>query len=326
MALFAARTDHLSEVLPTTLSEEGWGERTDLQRLLRDAPDALEAGLFILAEEYGDWQDSRRRIDLLALDNTGRLVVIELKRDDGGHMDLQALRYAAMVANMTFDQAVEAHRTYLDGRDISADPRERIVTHLAAQDDPEPDIDSSRPRILLVAGTFSQELTTSVLWLNDADLDVRCIRLQPYRVGDDLLLELSHVIPLPEAEDYMIRLRKKASESETRSYPDVEWTEDDLNRLAAVLTNPTLLAVLDLCAGSPNEWIPMSAVIGRSQQTAPQVRGAMGGFTTMIRGRFKRGNWPIDVEWSREGDEQSHYQMRSQFADWWSVARSAPEE
>jgi hypothetical protein len=45
------------------------------------------------AEEYGLFEDSRRRMDLLALDHTGTLVVIELKRtDDGGHMELQALR------------------------------------------------------------------------------------------------------------------------------------------------------------------------------------------------------------------------------------------
>ena len=33
--------------------------------------------------------------------------MIELKRtDDGGHMDLQAIRYAAMVSSMTFAQAI----------------------------------------------------------------------------------------------------------------------------------------------------------------------------------------------------------------------------
>ena len=47
----------------------------------------------VLAEEFGDWQDSRRRIDLLCLDRDAGLVVVELKRtEDGGHMELQAIR------------------------------------------------------------------------------------------------------------------------------------------------------------------------------------------------------------------------------------------
>jgi RecB family endonuclease NucS len=78
--------------------------------LLRDQPDALGEDLKIIAEEFGQWEDSRRRVDLLALDRRGRLVVIELKRgDDGSHMELQALRYAAMISTMTFDEVVEAY-------------------------------------------------------------------------------------------------------------------------------------------------------------------------------------------------------------------------
>lgn len=38
-----------------------------------------------VAEEYGAFDGSQRRIDLLAVDRTGQLVVIELKRTaDGG--------------------------------------------------------------------------------------------------------------------------------------------------------------------------------------------------------------------------------------------------
>lgn len=57
----------------------------------------------VLAEEFGDWEESRRRIDILCLDSDARLIVVELKRtEDGGHMELQALRYASMVSRMTF--------------------------------------------------------------------------------------------------------------------------------------------------------------------------------------------------------------------------------
>jgi len=69
--------------------------------LLRDKPEALDPDLMIISEEFSEWDESARRIDLLGLDRQGTLVVIELKRvEDGGHMELQALRYAAMVSSM----------------------------------------------------------------------------------------------------------------------------------------------------------------------------------------------------------------------------------
>jgi RecB family endonuclease NucS len=44
-----------------------------------------------MAEEFSDWQDRSRRIDLLCLDTDANLVVVELKRtNDAGHMELQA--------------------------------------------------------------------------------------------------------------------------------------------------------------------------------------------------------------------------------------------
>jgi hypothetical protein len=59
------------------------------------------------------------------------LVVIEIKRtDDGGHMDLQAIRYAAMVSSLTFEDAVEAHRRFLDRRKTRGDARSRIRSFL----------------------------------------------------------------------------------------------------------------------------------------------------------------------------------------------------
>ena len=39
----------------------------------------------VIGEEFGDWEDSKRRIDLLCLDKQANLVVVEIKRtEDGG--------------------------------------------------------------------------------------------------------------------------------------------------------------------------------------------------------------------------------------------------
>ncbi|MGH2608332.1 MAG: endonuclease NucS domain-containing protein [Tepidiformaceae bacterium] len=232
MALHKVSGQALELVTPTSYSDEGLKERYDLQPLLRDHPDVLEPGLFIVAEEFGEWIDSRRRIDLLAVDRTGRLVVVELKRrDDESLMDLQAIRYAAMVANMTFEQLVEAHGRHLSRLNNAGDPRERLLRHLGLPAGTEPTIQSSRPRMLLVSADFSTELTTCVLWLNECGLDVRCLRLVPYRIEGHLFLDATQVLPLPEASEYTIRVREKTAEIEAATQARRERTHVRLARL-----------------------------------------------------------------------------------------------
>ena len=77
------------------------------------------------------------------------------------------------------------------------------------------DLQTAKPRIILVAPDFPTELATSVLWLNDAGLDIRCVRLLLYRTGEQLFVDTGQVIPLPEASDYLVRVREKAKEVET---------------------------------------------------------------------------------------------------------------
>ena len=215
MALYKWDNESLVAATPVTFEGEELFERQDLQRVLRDAPEVLEEGLFVIAEEYSNWEESSRSIDLLALDSDGRLVVVELKRTlTGNHMDLQAVRYAAMVSNMTFEQVVEAHREYLDRRSHSGNPADRICEHLGESN---PSIDSSVPRIVLASGGFSTELTASVLWLNDNGLEIACIRLDLYRDDDRLYLSSTQVIPFPQAHDYQIRIRDKNKEERVRA-------------------------------------------------------------------------------------------------------------
>lgn len=89
-------------------------ERADLQRALRSHIDVIGESLLVVAEDFGDFEDIRRRIDLLCVDKDGQFVVIELRRtEDGGHMELQALRYAAMVSTITFEQLADTYERHL---------------------------------------------------------------------------------------------------------------------------------------------------------------------------------------------------------------------
>ena len=187
MSVYRITKEKCEELERTSFESLNILERSDMQRLLRDQPEVIEQELFILAEEYSDWEESRRRIDLLALDKEGHLVVVELKRSDQqSMMDLQAIRYAAMVANMTWDRVVAAHQEYIGKSPQGNYEAElQIRKHLKQEDVGIPAIkDTKNPRIILVSADFSKELTHSVLWLNQVGLSISCVQLQPYKSGD----------------------------------------------------------------------------------------------------------------------------------------------
>ena len=215
MALYRLAGNGLDRLADTSLVQEGIREAEDLQRILRDQIDIVSPDTLIISEEYSQWDSSSRRIDLLGLDRSGDLVVIELKRtQDGGHMELQALRYAAMVSAMTFQRAVEAYRDFIEPNEEDTDAEQRILEFLDWAE-PEEERFARNVRIVLVSHGFSKEITTTVMWLNDRGLDIRCVRLSAYKHEDGVFLDVQQVIPLPETTDYQIQIREKRRQSQS---------------------------------------------------------------------------------------------------------------
>jgi hypothetical protein len=209
MAIFEFTQSAIRKIDETTFSAAGIKERADLQRLLRSNVDVVSPDTLIIAEEFGEWEDSRRRIDLLGLDLEANLVVIELKRtEDGGHMELQAIRYAAMVSTLTFDKVLGIYTGYLRRNGKETEARASILGFLGWED-PDEELFAQDVRIVLASAEFSKELTTAVMWLNDHGLDIRCVRMQPYNDHGRLLVDVQQVIPLPEAATYQVQLRQK---------------------------------------------------------------------------------------------------------------------
>jgi hypothetical protein len=217
MPIFEITQDRLVPLEATGFSSHGLRERDDLQRLLRDQVEVIAPDVLVISEEFGGWEDSKRRIDLLGIDREANLVVIELKRtEDGGHMDLQAIRYAAMVSKMTFDKVADVLAMHLAAHGRQENAREVLLEFLA-WDTPDEDRFAQDVRIVLASAEFSKELTTAVLWLNEHGLDIRCVRLRPQTDGTRVFVDVQQILPLPEASEYFVNLReKKAEERQAR--------------------------------------------------------------------------------------------------------------
>jgi len=218
MAIYEFNEGGIKRLRKTTFAAQGIHERQDIQRLIREQIEIISDNSMVIAEEFGGWEESRRRIDLLCIDKEANLVVVELKRtEDGGHMELQAIRYSAMVSTMTFDQVVEAHKLFLSSIGSYEDAQQRILDFLDWEA-PDEDSFAQDVRIVLASAEFSRELTSTVLWLNDKGIDIRCVKIEPFHDGQRILLDIQQVIPLPEAEQFQVQVRqKKQKEQRDRS-------------------------------------------------------------------------------------------------------------
>jgi hypothetical protein len=99
------------------MAEAGILERKDLQRWIKNGAEAFfeeinEDELIFIGEEVEPSDFVRDRIDLLAMDGEGNLVVFELKRHSHKLQLLQAIAYAGMLAKKSLGRGktTERHR------------------------------------------------------------------------------------------------------------------------------------------------------------------------------------------------------------------------
>ena len=222
LPIFHYSDRNLSKVEKTTFSNEEMREREDLQAALKKNISAISDDLQVIAEEFSEWSHGQRRIDLLAIDKQANIVVIELKRtDSGNYMELQAIRYAAMISQLTWKETVEIFGRYLETEypDETRNAEKELLKFLD-WDEPREDDFGAETHILLVSADFSDELTTSVLWLNDMGLNIRCVQISPYQFEGKVLVNVQQIIPIPETEDYQVRVRRKGEEKKIARYSD----------------------------------------------------------------------------------------------------------
>lgn len=199
-------------------------ERKDLEKWIEEVPEILGEELLVITTEYDKFDKTDERLDLLALDKEGNLIVVELKRDDSGKtVELQAIKYAAYCSTLTFDDLIEEHQHYLSKKGLPAtvDAVREKLTNFIREDFEEL---NDRPRIILVSKEFRPEVTASVLWLRKFDLNISCVKLTPYELDKNTIaFESSIIIPLPEAEDFIVKVEKKDRAEHTLTVSQQEY-------------------------------------------------------------------------------------------------------
>ena len=88
-------------------SEVGFRERQDLQEWIVSNPECLGEPLLIIQKEFNGFDNTSERLDLLALDKSGNLVIIENKTDSSGKdVVWQSVKYASYCSRLTDEKII----------------------------------------------------------------------------------------------------------------------------------------------------------------------------------------------------------------------------
>lgn len=176
MLVFAVAEDRMScAPMPATqLATLGIFETSHLERWVVEHPEVLGDNVRIVTTQYGKWSSdsgdlAKERLDILGLDSSGQLVVVELKRGIDPNVHMQAITYAALVAGFSKATLADAHADYLNRRLESdkvsvAEAAELLNEHVDGTWD---DDVLTVPKIVLLAEDFTAQTYTTVTWLSN---------------------------------------------------------------------------------------------------------------------------------------------------------------
>ena len=183
----------------------GLQERRDIQEWVAANPGILGEDLLIIGKEFSGFDRTDERLDLLAVDADGKLVIIELKRDDtGADAHWQAIKYASYLHRATAGEIVRMLADY--GAVSESEATDQLLRHLNADDFNALNNDQ---RIIMASHRFAPEVTSAALWLNEkapGDDLITCVQLTPYRdeAADSLYVQANTIIPVPGVDEYVI--------------------------------------------------------------------------------------------------------------------------
>lgn len=212
------QTRESEKIAEVDFADIGLQERWDIQEWIAANPDILGDDLLIISKEFSGFDRTNERLDLLAVDTDGKLVIIELKRDDSGsEVHWQAIKYASYLRQATQDEIIHMLAAH---EKVSGEEAERkLMQHIEPEDI---EILNNDQRIILASHRFAPEVTSAVLWVNDQSRSedmITCVRLTPYQDenSDTLYLQASTIIPLPDAEEFIIQIGVQDNESSGES-------------------------------------------------------------------------------------------------------------
>lgn len=213
MYLIDTETNRIKNLTKKTFIELGFRERQHLQEWIANKPEALGEELLIIQKEFDGFNDTNERLDLLALDQDGNVVVIENKLDDTGRdVTWQVLKYASYCSTLSKEQIKNIYQNYLNKAGLGEIATEKLSNFYNQEYEEIAINKGNTQRLILVAANFRKEVTSTVLWLMNYKLRIQCFKATPFALDEKLFLTLEQIIPTKDTEEFIISMAGKTQD------------------------------------------------------------------------------------------------------------------
>jgi hypothetical protein len=197
-----------------TLADVSIMERYDLQEFISNSPKEFfqEIGqeLFLLGKEVEPSKNVQDRLDLLAVDKEGTIVIIELKRGTHKLHLFQAISYAGMISQWRLEDFVQS---------LTEEQQDDLSNFL------EVDLEdiNRQQRIILIAEAYDYALLVGAEWLTEHfGVDITCCRIAVAKDAstNSEYLVCSIVYPAPELVQEAVPRGRKRPGTSKGIWPD----------------------------------------------------------------------------------------------------------
>ncbi len=212
MYIIDREKNRISKLEEKTFHELKFKERENLQEWIANNPSSLGEELLIIQKEFNGFGETNERLDLLALDKLGNLVIIENKLDDSGRdVTWQTIKYASYCSSLTKQEIIKIYQEYLGS---TAKAEDKISEFFDNKEIEEIILNQglNSQRLIMIAANFRKEVTSSVLWLMNFKMRIQCFKVTPYALDNQLFLNVEQILPTKATEDFAISIATKAQE------------------------------------------------------------------------------------------------------------------
>jgi hypothetical protein len=169
-------------------------------------PSIIDDNLLIISKQYS-FKKYNLITDLLAIDEKGNLVIIEIKRDTSTkHLDWQAIKYASLCSFLTPDDIIKMLSEHQKIPYEKA--KDDIKAHISNGDYDELDFNlnerlNKKQRVILLSKSYEDEILLTCKWLTEQKIDLQCYTCIPYiNKKNEIYISINKILPVTPPVTY----------------------------------------------------------------------------------------------------------------------------